>query len=108
MVGVAALIWVPLSLLLAWALGAVTMGLGLAGVGIVATVVMTATLFQRLKRGRPDGYYQQQCVIWLADHGLRRSPFVRRSGAWAMGRTVRLSELGNAKGPVHAPLSLRD
>ena len=86
-VGVAALIWLPVSLLLAGLMGAVTMGFGLAGIGVVGTVIVMASLFQRLKRGRPDGYYQQQITIWLSDHGLRRSPFVRRSGAWDIGRT---------------------
>ena len=86
-VGVAALVWLPASLLLAGLMGAVTMGFGLAGVGVVATVIVMATLFQRLKRGRPDGYYQQQASIWLTDHGLRRSAFIRRSGAWDIGRT---------------------
>ena len=86
-VGVAALVWLPASLLLAGLMGAVTMGFGLAGVGVVSTVIVMATLFQRLKRGRPDGYYQQQASIWLTDHGLRRSTFIRRSGAWDIGRT---------------------
>jgi len=86
-VGVATLIWLPVSLLLAWLMGAVTMGFGIAGVGVVATVIVTASLFQRFKRGRPDGYYQQQIMIWLDDHGLRRSSFVRRTGAWDIGRT---------------------
>ncbi|HFD86801.1 MAG TPA: TIGR03750 family conjugal transfer protein [Gammaproteobacteria bacterium] len=85
-VGVAALVWLPISLLLAGLMGAVTMGFGLAGVGVVATVIVMASLFQRLKRGRPDGYYQQQVGILLADHGLRRSPFIRRSGTWDIGR----------------------
>ena len=86
-VGVAALVWLPVSLLLAGLMGVVTMGFGLAGVGVVGTVILTAGLFQRLKRGRPDGYYQQQVSIWLSDHGLRHSPFIRRSGAWDIGRT---------------------
>ena len=86
-VGVAALVWLPVSLLLAGLMGAVTMGFGLAGVGVVGTVIVMASLFQRLKRGRPDGYYQQQISIWLADHGVRHSPFIRRSGAWDIGRT---------------------
>ncbi len=54
-VGVGALVWLPVSLVLAGLMGAVTMGFGLAGVGVVATVVAMATLFQRLKRNRPDG-----------------------------------------------------
>lgn len=87
-VGVAALVWLPVSLILAWLAGAVTMGFGIAGVGIVATVLLMASLFQRLKRNRPDGYYQQRIVLWLDDQGLRRSPFVRRSGAWDIGRTA--------------------
>ena len=86
-VSVAALIWLPVSLLLAWLMGAVTMGFGIAGVGVVATVIVMATLFQRLKRGRPDGYYQQQITILLDDYSLRRSPFIRRSGAWDIGRS---------------------
>ena len=86
-VGVAALIWLPVSLLLAWLMGAVTMGFGIAGLGVVATVIVMATVFQRLKRGRPDGYYQLRVAIWLHEWGLRRSPFIRRSGAWDIGRT---------------------
>ena len=86
-VGVAALVWLPVSLVLAGLMGAITMGFGLAGVGVVATVVLTATLFQRLKRNRPDGYYQQRFVIWLHDKDLRRSALVRRSGSWDIGRT---------------------
>lgn len=85
-VGVAALIWLPVSLLLAGLMGVVTMGFGIAGVGVVATVIVTAGLFQRLKRGRPEGYYQQRIAIRLDDLGLRRSPFIRRSGAWDIGR----------------------
>lgn len=95
-VGVAALVWLPVSLILAGLAGAVTMGFGIAGVGIVATVLLMASLFQRLKRNRPDGYYQQRIVIWLDDRGVRRSPFVRRSGAWGIGRTA------------HATLPARD
>ena len=95
-VGVAALVWLPVSLILAWVAGAVTMGFGIAGVGIVATVLLMASLFQRLKRNRPDGYYQQQIVLWLDDRGLKRSPFVRRSGAWDIGRSA------------HASLPIRD
>ena len=95
-VGLAALVWLPGSLLLAGLMGAVTMGFGLAGVRVVASVVATASLFQRLKRNRPDGYYQQRFAIWLDDVGLRRSSFVRRSGPWDIGRSF------------HAPLPPRD
>ena len=85
-VAVAAAVWLPLSLLLAWLGGAVTMGFGFAGIGIVATVLGTASLFQRLKRNRPDGYYQQRCALWLDHKGLKRAPFISRSGTWDIGR----------------------
>lgn len=90
-VGVAIVIWLPLSLLLAWMLGAITMGFGLAGVGVVATVVVMATLFQRIKRGRPDGYYQHWLRIRLQATGLYRTPWVLRSGCWDIGRTQHAS-----------------
>ena len=95
-VGVAALVWLPVSLILAGLVGVVTMGFGMAGIGIVATVLVAATLFQRLKRNRPDGYYQQRIVLWLDDRGLKRAPFVRRSGSWDIGRSA------------HAAVPLRD
>ena len=95
-VGLAIVVWLPLSLLLAWLLGAITMGFGFAGVGVVATVVVVATLFQRIKRGRPDGYYQQWLRIRLQSTGLYRTPWVLRSGSWDIGRTH------------HAPLSSRN
>ncbi|MBR9910322.1 MAG: TIGR03750 family conjugal transfer protein [Gammaproteobacteria bacterium] len=88
-VGLAIVVWLPLSLLLAWMLGAVTMGFGIAGVGVVATVVLMATLFQRIKRGRPEGYYQQWLRIRLQTLGLYRTPWVLRSGCWDIGRTPR-------------------
>ena len=86
-VGVAALIWLPVSILLAWLMGVATMGFGIAGIGVVATVMVMARVFQGLKRGRPDGYYQQQVMIWLDERGIRCAPFVRRTGAWDIGRT---------------------
>ena len=45
-VSVAVLIWLPVSLILAGLMGAVTMGFGLAGIGIVATVLIVARVFQ--------------------------------------------------------------
>jgi conjugative transfer region protein (TIGR03750 family) len=95
-VGVAVLVWLPVSLILAGLAGVVTMGFGIAGIGIVATVLVVASLFQRLKRNRPDGYYQQWVVLWLDDRGLKRAPFVRRSGSWDIGRSA------------HATLPVRD
>ena len=101
-VTLAVIVWLPFSVLLAWAFGAPSMGLGIAGIAIVGTVVITASVFQRLKRGRPDGYYQQQFTFGLSKLGLRRSPFICRNGSWAIGRSdTRLKD-------CYAALSLRD
>ena len=86
-VTLAVMVWLPISVLLAWGLGAASMGLGIAGIAIVATVVITASIFQRLKRGRPHGYYQQRFIIGLSAMGLRASPFICRNGSWTIGRS---------------------
>lgn len=93
--GLATAVWLPLSFLFAGLLGALAMGAGIAVVGVLATVFVTATIFQRLKRGRPDGYYQQRLRLGLEDMGLRRSGFVRRGGAWDIGRTCRAVSQGD-------------
>ncbi|MCY4264642.1 MAG: TIGR03750 family conjugal transfer protein [Gammaproteobacteria bacterium] len=86
-VGVAILFWLPFSLLLAWMLGAIAMGFGMAAVGVVVSVLGMATVFQRIKRGRPEGYYQQWLRIRLHRLGLIQTPWVLRSGSWDIGRS---------------------
>jgi conjugative transfer region protein (TIGR03750 family) len=98
----ATLAWLPVSVLVAWMLGAPSMGLGLASVTIVLSVMVSATVLQRLKRGHPDAYYRHRVQLWLADRGLGRSPFIHRSGYWAIGRTTPL------RGAHRAALPLRD
>ena len=86
--GVSALVWLPASLVLSALMGAITMGFGIAAIGVVASVVVLAGLFQRIKRNRPDGYYQQRFLIALDARSLHRSGFVRRAGAWDIGRSM--------------------
>lgn len=87
-VALAMVIWLPVSLALAATLGVVTMGFGIAGIGVVGTVIAVAAGFQRLKRNRPDGYYQQWVVLWLDAKGFRRSRLTQRSGIWDLGRSL--------------------
>ena len=86
--GMSALVWLPASLLLAGMMGALTMGFGVAGIGMVGSTVILAGLFRRLKRGRPDAYYRQRFMTWLDDRGLHRSGFVANAGAWDIGRSA--------------------
>ncbi len=87
--GCATAVWLPASFLIAGLLGRFTMGAGIAMLGVLVTGHVAATQFQRLKRGRPNGYYQQLLRLKLEDAGLHRSGFVRRSGVWDVRRTCR-------------------
>ena len=84
-----AVVWLPFGIAISWLAGALTMGFGVAGAGIVATVVALASLFQRLKRNRPDGYYKFRARIWLAERRLVKAPMVLESQSWTLGRTRR-------------------
>jgi len=89
-VALSLLFWLPASLTFAGLLGRLSMGLGAATFGVIGTVVYTAGLFQKVKRGRPEGYYQARVAVWLHDLGLRDSGYIRRTGAWDIGRRRRL------------------
>ena len=91
-VALAMVAWLPTCLAIAWLLGAPSMGLGLAGVLVVLSVIVTATVLQRLKRGRPEAYYLHRLGITLARCRLTRSAFVLREGHWSLGRTVYRSQ----------------
>lgn len=83
----ATVFWLPFGLILAGLLGAITMGLGIAMVGILATLFFGATQFQRIKRGRPDHYYQHRARIVLKRLGLRQAKLILAAGHWDIGRT---------------------
>ena len=42
---------------------------------------------QKLKIGKPYGYYQQLVRLRLCDSRVLSSPYVRRTGAWRIGRS---------------------
>ncbi len=84
---VSGVIWTPVSVVVADSAGYPVMGVG-AATGLIATsVFVSATLFQRIKRGRPEGFYLLQIHFFLVRLGLRRNPFQRGSGPWDIGRT---------------------
>ncbi len=87
LVAIAVVFWIPLSILVAWWLNALPMAMGMAGIGVLVTVVVMATVFQRVKRGRPDGYYQQYIAIWLHRKRWWRSPYCLPDGLMRIGRT---------------------
>ena len=83
---IAAAFWLPTGLAIAALFRAITMGFGIAGIGVVVSTVVLASLFRRLKKNKPDGYYMLLVRFWLADKGLRRTPIIRRTGVWDLGR----------------------
>ncbi|MBE0435971.1 MAG: TIGR03750 family conjugal transfer protein [Methylomicrobium sp.] len=84
----ATVFWLPAGLLLAGLFGAAVMGLGIATLGVLATIYFGSTWFQRIKRGRPDFYYQHVLIIKLNKLGLRSSSLIARQGPWDLGRTL--------------------
>ncbi|WP_431065663.1 TIGR03750 family conjugal transfer protein [Methylotuvimicrobium sp.] len=80
--------WLPAGLLLAALFGAAVMGLGIAALGVLATIFFGSTGFQRIKRGRPDFYYQHFMILKLNKLGLRSSSLIARQGAWDLGYTL--------------------
>lgn len=81
---------VPLSIVVCGLFGYLMMGVGIGLLLVIAWVVAGATVLQKLKRGRPLGYYQLRLRLWLEDLHLRRSVFIRQSRVWSTGRGDRL------------------
>lgn len=88
-VGIGAAIWLPICVVVAGMLGNFAIGFSAAGIMIGVTVVIIATIFQKVKRNRPDAYYQHLLVCFFEDLGVWRSRFIRKTGYWALGRTVK-------------------
>ena len=54
------------------------MCLGISAVGVLLTVFFGSTLFQRIKRGRPDNYYQHIMIIKLNKLGIKKSQLIQK------------------------------
>lgn len=83
----AVVFWIPFGFILAALFGAVVMGLGISSLGVLITIVVGSTVFQRIKRGKPDNFYQHQVIIKLDQLKLRKSGLILTSGHWDLGRT---------------------
>lgn len=82
------LFWIPLSLAVGFVSGYPTVGFGVIGIGSLLTIMFLGSVFQQVKRGRPDGYYQQMTTLMLVHLRLKSNPFVKYSGGWSIGRSV--------------------
>lgn len=84
---VSAVVWIPICVFITGIFGNYAVGFSIGGIAIGLTMFVLATIFQKIKRGRPDGYYQQLIDCFLEDNGFRKSKFIRKTGLWSTGRT---------------------
>lgn len=80
---------IPLSVIVCGLLGYLMMGVGIGLLLVIAWVVMGAMILQKLKRGRPLGYYQLRLRLWLEDLYLLRRSFIRQGQVWDIGRRLK-------------------
>ena len=78
--------WLPVSIILGVTIGKIQLLLGFVGVAGILSVLAVGSIFQKVKRNKPDGYYQQLVTIFLSKIGLKKMPFIKYSGAWSVGR----------------------
>ena len=81
-----ALFFVPVSVAVCGLFGYLMMGVGIGLLLVIAGVVAGATILQKLKRGRPQNYYQLRLRLWFEDFHLVRPSFIRKGQVWDIGR----------------------
>jgi len=86
----AVVVWIPLSLLVASVIGRLPFALAILAVGVIGSVFIGATAFQRVKRNRPDHYYVHAAKRFIARTGWSY-PLIWRSGCWDVARDPRKS-----------------
>jgi len=84
---VAVTVWIPLSVVLAFAIGKAAFSLAILAVGVIGSVYFGAAFFQRVKRNRPDHYYVHFVMRLLHLSKLWSFPLTWRSGYWDIGRS---------------------
>lgn len=52
-------------------------------------MLIAANFLGQIKQNKPQGYYLQKMTLWLEDHGLFKTPYVRQTGTWSVRRAWR-------------------
>lgn len=88
LVAIASGVWLPLGLIAGLLMGKLAIGMAFSIMALVGTLFVVPTLFQIIKRGKPDGHYQISSRVWAARYGLFfiRSDYILRKGVWDTGR----------------------
>jgi conjugative transfer region protein (TIGR03750 family) len=77
----------PSGLTVGFAIGKPMPGFGTGFLLMIALVALGGKALQRLKRGRPDYYYQMRLKLFLGRHGLAHCGLFRHRGRMGLGRT---------------------
>jgi len=78
--GISAAVCVPSFILILAFFGYAMMGLGIGCLASIGGIVLGARLLQKMKRGRPEGYYQLQIALAIDKLGIKKLGIVRNSG----------------------------
>lgn len=89
---IAAGFWLPVCMLIAGLFGNFAMGLGIAMVLILISVLFSGTILQKIKRGRPRYYYQHQLAFAMNKHVYKKklvdkNSLIKHTGEWSLGRS---------------------
>ncbi len=84
---VSSVVIIPVFILVGLMIGRTTIMLSLSLVAIFIAIFALATLMQRVKRGRPDGYYQQKLILFKKRTGMGQSHFIQEHGVMSTLRT---------------------
>lgn len=77
----------PFGLAVGFSIGKPLPGLGTGFLLTMALVALGGKALQRLKRNRPDYYYQTRLKLFLSRYGLAQCGLFRHRGAMGLGRT---------------------
>ena len=56
--------------------------------GTIATLWYGSLYLAKIKRNRPEGYYNLAINLWLAARGFAKHKFILRSDYWSLGRDM--------------------
>jgi conjugative transfer region protein (TIGR03750 family) len=66
--------------------GNVFFGIVIGGIFSIFFAAISLRVIERIKRDKEPGYLQQALIYKLEKKGLYRTPIIRRTGSWTIGR----------------------
>lgn len=79
-------IWVPIALVVGFAIGMVLFSLACSTGLVFVSMWLAGKRLRVVKRGKPKQYHMLALSAWLQDRGLKSKTFIRDSQAWDIQR----------------------